>query len=393
VAPLCVLLVLLCRLLRPIVLIRFGWLRGSRIGHLVFESDLYLCERRARLHPRRSLDLFYFESPPCNRQVAAMLRRRLFVSPLVRRLDRMNRAIPGGDAHAAPIFGRDTFCTPRDTHDLIANSPPNLVLTKTEQERCGRQLEQLGIPADAEIVCLHNRDSAYLRHQFPHMHWDYHAYRDFPVDDFQPAIEELLRRGCYVVRVGQDVEQRLVCSSPRVVDYASSPHRSDLLDVYLCWRCRFFVGNSSGLFLLATAFRRPVVSVNNVPLESTAICARGDLVLPKPLWSEEKGRLLSFAEVVACGAASFYLGEQYAAAGLRAINNDPEDIRAAVAEMDDRLRGQFTDTPRDLELAQQFKRVFESGSLVGTLRSRLAATFLRRHAYLLRAATSDARAA
>jgi hypothetical protein len=87
------------------------------------------------------------------------------------------------------------------------------------------------------------------------------------------------------------------------------------------------------------------------------------------------------------------LEENYTSAGLRAVNCEPEDICAAVAEMDDRLRGQFTDTPRDFELAQQFKRLYESAGLIGQLRSRLSASFLRRHGHRLLPTAAHVRAA
>lgn len=384
--------VLLCRLLRPLALIRFGWIRASRIGHLVFETDLYLCERRSGLHPRRSLDLFYFDSPPCNRQAAAMFRRRMWIHPLVRRLDRVNKWLPGGTAHEVKILGRDTFFTPRDTHDLLAGAPANLRFSAAERRRGDQQLQQLGIPPDAAVVCIHNRDSAFLEQKFPHENWDYHEYRDFPVGDFRLAVAELVRRGYYVVRVGQQVAEPLVDTSPRVIDYASG-RPTDFLDLYLCSRCRFFVGNTSGLFLAATAFRRPVLSVNHIPLGSVSVCGRRDLVLPKLLWSEEKHRLLSFREVVESGTANRYLGADYAAAGLRPVNNDPEEILAAVVELDDRLHGRFQATPQDERLAAAFRRIYDATGHIGELRTRVAATFLRRHANLLDDADETARAA
>ncbi|MEQ8788005.1 MAG: TIGR04372 family glycosyltransferase [Pirellulaceae bacterium] len=384
--------VMLCRLLRPIVLVRFGWIRASRIGHLVFETDLYLCERRAGLHPRRSLDLFYFDSPPCNRQVAAMFRRCMWIHPLVRRLDRVNKWLPGGAPHQVTILGRDTYFTPRDTHDLLVGSPAELQFTAEERRRGDEQLERLGIPRDAAVVCVHNRDSAFLREQFPHEVWDYHDYRDFSVEDLRPTVDELVRRGYYVVRVGQQVAESLDHDSPRVIDYASG-EPNDFLDAYLCARCRFFVGNTSGLFLLATAFRRPVVSVNHVPFGSISICASHDLVLPKLLWSEEKQRVLTLPEVVAAGAANLYLGGDYVAAGLRAVSNDPEDIRAAAAELDDRLHGRFQDTPRDQELAEALRRIYDACGHVGQLRTRVAATFLRRHSRLFETAPKASQAA
>lgn len=374
--------VLLVRLIRPLLLVRFGRINGARIGHFCFETDLYLAERNAGLHPRRSLDLFYYESPPCNAQVDKMFRRVLWITQIARRLDGVNRAIPGGESHVVKILGRDTHKVHRDTHNLLSESPANIQLTRAEIARGEKELAALGVPPEAPLVCIHNRDSAYLRRIMPQYDWSYHDYRDFCVKDFRPAIEELVRRGYYVVRVGQDVEEPLEMDSPRVIDYATLGG-NNFLDVYLAWRCRFFVGNSAGLFLLATTLRRPTLLVNLVPMEGCSILGTRDLSIPKLLRDRSTGRTLTFAETVARGAASWYWGQQFAEAELEVINTDPEEIRSAVVEMDGRLAGTWNDDPRDLELAVQFRRVFEEGGLLGAMRSRLAATFLRRHADLL----------
>ena len=49
-------IILLIRLISPIILIRFGELMSSRIGHLAANTELYLCEKETSIN---KLNIFY----------------------------------------------------------------------------------------------------------------------------------------------------------------------------------------------------------------------------------------------------------------------------------------------------------------------------------------------
>ena len=53
--------ILLSRLLRPIIHIRFGMINSARLGHFSGDCALYLAEKKAGLH-KGYLDIFYFNS-------------------------------------------------------------------------------------------------------------------------------------------------------------------------------------------------------------------------------------------------------------------------------------------------------------------------------------------
>ena len=61
--------VLAVRLLRPLVVIRFGPLRSERIGHFAGNTELYLCERDTDKSNTRTFDFFYHGGPICNQQL------------------------------------------------------------------------------------------------------------------------------------------------------------------------------------------------------------------------------------------------------------------------------------------------------------------------------------
>ena len=56
------------RALRPWVLIRFGRLLSSRIGHFIINTELYCCECDLEKNNSKRLDFFYHGGPVSNKQ-------------------------------------------------------------------------------------------------------------------------------------------------------------------------------------------------------------------------------------------------------------------------------------------------------------------------------------
>src|SRR5256885_8476241 len=67
----------------------------------------------------------------------------------------------------------------------------------------------------------------------------------YPTPSRPPAVQEITRRGGWVVRLG-DPTMEPFPPTPAVIDYAHSRLKSPATDVFLCGACRFFIGVASG---------------------------------------------------------------------------------------------------------------------------------------------------
>ena len=69
--------VLVIRMIRPLLLERWGGLISTRIGHFAANTEMYLCERDAGINvpKQRHVDIFYMESSICNQQLAIIWKR------------------------------------------------------------------------------------------------------------------------------------------------------------------------------------------------------------------------------------------------------------------------------------------------------------------------------
>lgn len=374
-------MLLMVRLFRPVVVFRFGPLSTSRIGHFAADTEVYLCEREAGLLGRRTLDIFYHGSPVSNRQLKKMWDRRLRVSALANRLDQLNKWLPRGEAHRIPWRSNQD----RDVHGLLDRTQPHLEFTSQEERWGVEQLEQMGIGPDTPFVCFHSRDSAYLDTVLqPPLSdsWRRHDYRDSDVQNYLPAAEELARRGYFAVRVGAVVKKPLETTNPAIIDYTSM-HRTDFLDIYLGAKCTFYVGSGDGLAAIPMVFRRPIVWINYVPFEFAHTWSSQELFIPKKYWLHDEQRFMSFREILESGVGRFTRAYQYDDAGIDLVENTPQEISAAVMEMDGRVKNAWHTTGEDEDLQQQFWSLFDISDLNREFRSRIGADFLRENRHWL----------
>src|SRR5262249_49025186 len=93
--------------------------------------------------------------------------------------------------------------------------PPLLSLSEADREFGRRQLKAMGVPDAAWFVCLHVRTPGY------HKEWgnDQQAHRNADILTYLGAVQEVVRRGGWVLRLGDSTMPPLP-STPGLIDYA-----------------------------------------------------------------------------------------------------------------------------------------------------------------------------
>ena len=176
----------------------------------------------------------------------------------------------------------------------------------------------------------------------------------------------MTRRGCYAVRLGAKVNDKVKSVNPKVIDYASNGMRTDFLDIYLSAKCRFILCSDTGMSLPAEVFKRPLVFVNwTIPLRVPVNVDHG-LVIIKKFYIKDQERYMSFSEIIKFEFGGRDTNEILASLNLELIENTPEEIRDVSIEMDKRLAGTWETTDADEELQDKFWSLF--GPLLATFR-------------------------
>jgi len=408
--PLALLLRIVLRALKPWVHVRFVRWASQSLGIWAIPTEVYLCQRDAGMHPKRSLDLFYRydrgasqlkfsvcrASAVCNRELDRMFRRHLRLRQGAQFLDYLNRLLPRGSEEF--IF---TMPVNYDRDGLFERFPAHLIFTEEQEAQGQSALRRMGIPEGAPFVCFHVRDSAYHARWRPGLELFYYGdrqlldERDASIGNYLLAAERLTELGYFCIRMGKYVAEPIQTGNPRIIDYATR-YRSDFMDLYLSARCAFFIGHNSGMTNLPILFRRPVAFANMAPLsEIIQASCPNSIFLPKRYYSGSLGRYLTLHEILSNRillrffmARHSHLPEIRDKLQMELHENTPEEITELALEMHERLQGTFQPSDEDEALQSGFLAIwrFYSGVVdpVHDLRSlRMGSHFLRSHKELL----------
>jgi len=250
---------------------------------------------------------------------------------------------------------------------------PAILKLRLDHQLLGQRfLQDMGVPEGAWFVCVHARDRSYST-------WDesVHDYRNMALENLLPSMREIVSRGGWCIRMG-DASTKPLLPMAGVIDYAHHPRRSAELDVFLCAGCRFFLGNTSGLFLVSSIFGVPSALTNQTPFAATGF-RPGDLSIPKRMRRLGQARFMTCAEILRSPVANFRMSRFYAEANLELVENSAEEIHELVVEMLNTLDGRFQEVA-DVALcrAEFAKHLTPEHYCFGTA-GKIAATFLLRH--------------
>ena len=342
------------RILRPFLKIRVGHFH-ERIGESASRIEFYL-----RLKAKNAVSVsgkhVLFISHKVNSQLIKMAKRRVPLTVLNETADWAYKKIRSLTLKSEIWLELPHF---EYFHREVDDIPPQLFFTVEEEAKGQELLKGMGIKPGSPFVCMHARDKAYLEKIFPvhsREHWAYHDFRDNNVFNYLTSAKYLAGLGIYVLRMGHVIEQELKSNDPMIIDYATH-HRSDFGDIYLSAKCKFFIGSEGGLIVVPWIFNVPVVYTNRIPVCGISVSGKLDVLIHKKLWSAAEKRFLTFRQILAMGADKWFRGEQYRQAGIEIIENTPDEILAAVKEMNARLDGKWKETTEGEELQQRYREI------------------------------------
>lgn len=347
----------------------------QRIGHLAGEPDCVLKEEALGLSPKRRTLLLAPRGGVANEHLATYWSRRFPTvrSPLAcKLLGPLNRFgfLRARDDLTRYFVAIGGTSAAMQVHMAWGERPPLLELTAEDLARGEARLRELGVPAGAPFVCFHSRGPGYSPHD-EHLH----DYRNSAVENYLAAAAALVERGFYAIRMGDSSMPRLA-PMPGVIDYAHSPLRADWMDLFLCARCRFFLGNSSGLSFVAGVFGRPSALANLVPFSGALPYGPRDIGIPKLL--RRDGRLLTFKEILETEVGDLRFSRLYAERRIEVIESSADEIRDLALEMLD--PGPYSEEDRRRQ--ERFRALLRPGHFSHGSAGRVGRDFLRKYEHL-----------
>ncbi|MFA5181834.1 MAG: TIGR04372 family glycosyltransferase [Syntrophales bacterium] len=365
-----------CRMMN----VKFIPVHIAAIGHLAGEIELYVKEGALGLRPLYKTILFAYRKNVANPHLLSYWKKYVYVieNPVLCFLLGPLRRSGLVRYHVEKYFCGDYSSAAYPTiQGQYHGRSPVLSLTDFDRERGWSALRELGVPKDPWFVCVHCREGGSLGLRQGQMH------RDVDINSYLPAMEEITRRGGWVIRMG-DAAMKPIPVIKNVIDYAHLDIKSDWMDVFLCASCKFYFGSNSGLLNLSSVFGVSN-SVANIagPFSAVLLYGPEDIGIPKLLWSLKENRYLSFREILSSPVGNFREDYLFAEHGIRVVDNSPEDIKAIAMEMLDRLNGKIQYSDEDERMQEDFKSLMNPSHFSYGAVSRVGRDFLRKYKYLL----------
>lgn len=380
--------VVLMRALRPLIAIKLCRLHSLKLGHYAINTEIHLCQldKYYNTQSKRPFLIYFNEhSIICNQQLYKMWKRiiRIYPRALIRPIFLLNRALPGGESHNIDIRSSSG----RDVEGLLEKSSPHIRLSDEEESFGAETLKLMGLPLGANFVIVNFRDSAYFDYLLGSGKDARDHYRNADINSFSLAAEELSNRGYYVIRCGAKVECSFSKKNPMIIDYASSPWRSDLMDIYLGSKCSFAVSTGTGWDEIPSIFRKPVCYVNYCPVSHLPTYNKNDFILTKNHYDEsEEGNLLSLRQIFRSSAHTAFSCKDFKSAKIILKDNTAEELLDLVIEVDEKVIRRVKSTNAETALQERFRSIFKEclaavgqSDLHGELRASYSEKFLSKN--------------
>jgi putative glycosyltransferase (TIGR04372 family) len=263
--------------------------------------------------------------------------------------------LPNWETHTIGLFSDKPEL---DVDNLVERHQP-LNFTTDEEIYGKKLLSKFGLKDNDKFICLVVRDSKYQLKKIPSRYrdWSYHDYRNYDIDHFVLAAEELTKRGYFVFRMGVVANKPMKSDNPKIIDYVNTKLRSDFMDVYLGAKCTFCISTGLGFDEVPYIFRRPIALLS-VPLGDLRSYSEKFLLLSRLHILEKEKRKLSLSEIFSHGVGFAYDTKIFKQKGIKLLDYTPEQIKDFAIEMAENLENEKKLNPEEEELQKIFKNLF-----------------------------------
>ena len=357
---------------------------NTRIGHFLIESELHLLEKKF-LFKKKKIHYYYFIPfyNSCNLFLESVVKRNFKIIPplLGYYLNRINNFF--FLKTKIEVIKNYKFYT-NDKFLLLNKYNTQLNFTNEEIVHGEKILDKMGLK-NKKFVCLMNRDEEYLKINFS-KDYSHHSYRNSNIKNYLEAANFLADQNIFVLRMGKSTDQKIEKKCDYIFDYANSNFKSDFLDLYLAYRCFFWVSGDVGLQLAAKVYRRPIVTVNRAPFFQnnwSGISKKKNITIFKKYYDKIDNKYLSISEIKKKNVGYFQNTLDYEKSSIYLEENSPDEIFLATKQMYEILNNKFEKKEQYKIIEKKFWKLYGIDNYNDEMVSDICYEFFNKNEYLL----------
>jgi len=372
----------------------------ERLGHAVANNDILQAEFAQGMYKTKGKDrallifypqiseiedsgFVYFNKISFVKQISKSLSCKnihiLYLQPWIEKVLKRVLSKTGSSFFSPKPYGH------RDIFNLLSKSPPLFSLTGNDEKLCIKYFEEKKFNLERPLILCSNRSSGNINFNKSNSgklcEDKRYGYRNTLFSTLIPTIQDLLDKGYNVIKVGSPSNANEI-SSDRYFDFSAQPssEKNFLLDLFLFSRCLFFIGDTSGNYSLAQAFRKPICFFNFVPLGHFHSWDNNSISIFKNIKNNKTGKLQKFSHILKY-QYGYEIHNDKAYAERKYISNTFKEISETVKEMEARFSGRLYKT--DESLQRRFRELFKQSYLHQSVNARCGDYFLKKYEHLL----------
>ncbi len=372
-------------------IIKFAKVKRSNVGDSILELFLYLnSKNNSKNH------FFFFDGRNvCNNFLNYIIKKKLNFFFLAEHCCFLSKKIK--------FFNNYFFEMPRwwnkSDHNLNVNKlvTPKIFTFSKKQIISGNKFLKKNGFRNQKIICLLVRDDLFKKkYGDKSKDWSYHDYRNADIRNYRLAVDYLLKKNYFVIKIGKSSKQKLDLKHPNFFDYSFLEKREDFLDFFIISRCFFCITTGSGIDEACAVYKKPILDTNFFPIGVIRSGQNYCISIFKKILNIKKNTILNLSELIKMqkrGTGIFSNFNFFQSAKFhkkfKLIDNSAEEILDATIEIDKRLNKNFFENLDDLKVQNKFWSIYKKSGLfedfVGQIHknSRISKTFINKNRWVV----------
>jgi putative glycosyltransferase (TIGR04372 family) len=356
-------------LISPIYRIKVGELEMRSIGHCSITMEIFFGELDLNIHEKKSKYIWfindsigYFTKKISNKFLLEKWKEKVSIGPRfifepLFYIFRFLRTFGIGNNFLIPYrhwldHSEEKPWQIVDIHNVLEKTSPQITFSVEEEEIGRSYLEKHSLEKE-KYICFFARTSEYRGD-------DHNSIRDSDINTQIYGIEKLCReKNLKAVRLGYSPKKKLE-SNDVIIEYSNSTDRSDFLDFYLGFYCKFVVGaGGSGIVQVPMMNRKKLLAINYADIGSLNHITNSmiPLILPKKIKTCSTNEFINYFWVFKMGLMTQDVLPDHKK--FIVVDNNEIEICNAIFEMNSYIdKGSFLNF-NDI-LQNKFKSIFKN---------------------------------
>ena len=306
-------LALIIIFISPFYKIRIGELEMRAIGHCSISMEIFLSEMECGLHNDGSKHVWFVNSgfSLLNKQISNtfLLKKwkekvtigpRFIFEPLFY-IFRYLRKFSIGNKFLIPYrhwldHTKENPWQIVDKFNVLEKTHPQIRFTDDEEKIGQAYLKKYGLEKN-KYICFFARTSEYRNDTKV-------SIRDSDIHTQIYGLEKICKEyNLKAVRLGYSPKSKLNLNNQNIIDYSNSNERTDFLDFYLGFHCKFIVGTSSGGCFIPMMNRKKLLAVDLGNFGELMHWTSNyiPIIILKKFFCKGSGKYLKYGDVIQLG--------------------------------------------------------------------------------------------